>query len=126
MLRWRTLVAFVVLALWMPATSHCALEAAGVLEAGKCCDGEGEDSHTVADNCAPIERELGNPSSGNVAVSAPILFFAYVLVQPALPAGVQTASHVPPVADFSADDWLRTWNFERRTALPTRAPAVNV
>jgi hypothetical protein len=121
MSRWRTLVAFVVLALWMPATSHCALEAAGFLEVGCCCNGDGDGTADGATGeCAPIDRSLQSQST-TVVTCSPVLVLEYTLERPL--EALASAPLVEYVEARRPDDWLRRWNFEHRMAPPARAPS---
>jgi hypothetical protein len=124
MSRWRTLVAFVVLALWMPATSHCALEAAGVLEVGDCCDAD-HDAEPDTESCSPIDRTL-TMSSSDLVAATPSYFFAYSLPNAILPADLEPVAHFPGYVRDEPEDWLTSWAFESRAALPARAPSTRV
>ena len=123
MSRWRFLVAWIILASWMPATLHCALEAAGVLEVGACCDSDAHAAEATTDECAPIDRTLYNGVAGDLVVSSPILHVAYTLpLEP--PALASEKTFLGPRYSLP-EDWLAAWDFEHRTALPSNAPSLN-
>ncbi|MBL9200099.1 MAG: hypothetical protein JNL39_06305 [Opitutaceae bacterium] len=118
------LVAFLLLALWLPATEHCALESAGFTILAH------DDHHSESckdtcqdDACHSIEGVSYPKASSDLRVLPPTVSFACcllsVLVAPAVvprePVSLATA---PPELQALG----RTWQFVRRAALPARAP----
>jgi hypothetical protein len=113
-------VALLLVALWLPATAHCDLEASGLI-AGSCHE-EGDCAEAcAADACAAVEG-----ASLNTAALLRIL-------APAECSGLEAPLAVPAlVADPGAHPRLdpalaaldRTWSFVRRAAPPARAPDV--
>jgi len=116
------------LALWLPMTQHCGLEAAGLLPVAL----EDNDAHCSAksgsadDGCELVENGSYKPAAQARGVSAPALLpdFTAVaqlfapLVDAADFAGFSVAtSDLPPA-------WVVTWQFEHRAALPSRAPSL--
>lgn len=113
------------LTLWVPATQHCALEAAGMEFFAHC---EHDDSSCedvcASDVCQTIEGASIGGNSHALRVLPPtahILGFCLLhLIPPPSP--------VDDEEGVSADDppevqiLYRTWQFVRRTALPARAP----
>ena len=119
------LIALVMLALWLPATLHCDLEAADFSLLTH------EDHHEEAscasvcqeDACQVIEAD-GFTQSGSVlrvlAPAAGLLACVYrLLVTPPLAESLTANFTVTPPA---VEVLHRTWAFARRTALPARAP----
>lgn len=112
--------------LWIAASNHCELEAAGFVpgatgaEADTCCPhssgGCDEDICGVAEN-APILW-----GAKIVTVQAPVVcgchvcLFSLEFAEPALPTDLRSAGPEPWL------DWLPAWQFERRAVLPARAP----
>lgn len=129
MRRFRTFFALFLAALWLPATQHCDLEAAGMLSAH--CDqpagmqGTGADDHCAGDGCDVVESGGYKVSSNTAKVSAPTLavlaclFTGDSLSHPAeTSAGTLLGSdHGHPV------EWVPTWQFVQRAALSPRAPS---
>ena len=115
------------LALWLPMTQHCGLEAAGLLPAAL----EDNDAHCSTksgseDGCDLVESGSYKPAAHVRGVSAPALLpdFTAVaqlfvpLVDPTDFAGFSVAtSDLPP-------PWVVTWQFEHRAAPPSRAPSL--
>ncbi|MBI5772854.1 MAG: hypothetical protein HZA89_03810 [Verrucomicrobia bacterium] len=123
--RLKTIVAMMLLAVWLPATSHCLLEIAGVIHESDCCanaQGAEEPGHDAADgNC---QIEAGNyrlPKPGSFVLS-PVFMpcLSLLLVSPAL-------DLTAPVPGFGANapppELPVSWCFLWRTALPARAPS---
>lgn len=122
----RRLIALLLVALWLPATQHCGLEAAGVWmlsgeSAESCCD-HGDDC--CADACAAVEDGRYTPHASSLKVSPPALldwagaFDLSVIVVPPKENGAGTESQERP------QEWTRDWHFVRRAAYPPRAPAL--
>ncbi|MEO6004963.1 MAG: hypothetical protein ABIZ04_03905 [Opitutus sp.] len=113
------------LALWLPMTLHCDLEAAGLIPVGCEPDAHGSETTGATDSCDLVESDSYKPATFARVVSAPALVpdvfnVSDVLVpseQSADPGRVSWKSDVAPI-------WVSTWQFERRTALPSRAPSL--
>jgi hypothetical protein len=127
--RFRPIVALLLLALWLPATQHCDLEAAGLLHdhlhhhcTGDCATPHSDDA-CGTDHCPNIEGNNYRPASDSLKVDAPM--------QNTL-ADFYPLSAVIAVASVSADisrtgpppppELAPTWRFIMRAALPARAP----
>ena len=120
----KTILAALLLLLWMPATSHCALESAGLLLHGLgCASGK---SHCEGDGCKVIEEGLFKQTTVPAKAIPPAVlsctcFICLQLV--ALPTLVAISDFAP--RDFDVPKvWMTSWEFERRTALPSRAPSL--
>lgn len=125
MQRFRTIVAIFMAWLWLPATQHCDLEAAGVLAAhcehaglfgcGESCAGDG---------CNVLEGGSYKLGNGTLKVPAPqlaaCLCFICLNAAPVLVGAVESFSrsyHEHPL------DWVPCWQFARRAALLPGAPS---
>lgn len=127
MIRFGRFLLFALLALWLPATLHCKLEAAGVFE--EHCTDEGSsatDAGCTDDACPTIEDALYKDSAAKLTVTAPaechipdccalLLTLDRLTVAPAL----SPLRHAPP------PELRVTWQFVTRAAPPARAPALN-
>lgn len=121
MTRLSSFLSLLLLALWLPATQHCALEATGVLTdrcTAPCASG--------ADNCGAIEDGAYKPSTTATTAPAPALradvaHLGQALIRPAA-ASVPTILSGAP--DARAPDWVLTWQFVRRAAPSPRAPSL--
>lgn len=126
----RRLTALVLLAFWLVATQHCALEAAGLFasHAGEetaatgCCatttDG------CAADGCETVEGSFYRVDSGSLKVATPDLSACLCLLSLEF-ALLPPATELSPTAVHwldAADDWVPAWRFERRAAAPAHAP----
>lgn len=116
------------LALWLPATQHCGLEAAGLIAAeaqhaspAQCCDTSTRCAH---DGCNVIENGLIKPAS-EAKVLAPDLSgcLCFICLQLAQPGMLDESALV--VADPNDPlDWVPIWQFMRRAAPLARAPSL--
>jgi hypothetical protein len=127
----RRFIAVALLALWLPATLHCALETAGLDELFHC----GTDHHSsgahetpadaTRDACDIIEGSAFKPAANSALLSPPVLcaqFLAFAVPPVALdltppPSGLGERILAPP-------EVARTWHFVARAALPARAPSL--
>ena len=118
------LAALFMVALWLPATQHCALEAAGVL-ATTCADHCATGESTGKDACGSIENGSYKPAGDTLKVLASDLFACacfLCLHHEAWPSD----NSLSRAGDASgrANVWLSTWQFVRRAAPPSRAPTL--
>ncbi len=123
-----SLVAFLLLAVWLPATNHCTLEASGVIEAFL-CDHEETTTEACKHDCsADVCERIETASFGKEAKTLKVL-------PPSLEVAAFALAIIPfasePVAppSFRGDPpevrrLLRTWVFARRAAFPARAPDI--
>lgn len=126
----RHVIALVLLALWLPATQHCGLEAAGLIAADvahdattACCEKSG--GPCTHDECGVVESDLIKRGNEDIQVPAPTLvactcFLCLQLLPPepaAEPALTATASDHP-------QHWVPVWHFARRAAPLSRAPSL--
>ena len=124
----RLIVVWVLAAVWLPATSHCLLGAAGWLPEF-CCeeesshddDGATHDEHNECDVCTAIE-------SGDYNFSKPVDFdfnfvaalawqHVFCLNVPA------TAERRIPLSSRAPPGLAKRWAFFIRAAIPGRAPS---
>ena len=124
MRRFLPLLSLLLLATWLPATEHCALEAAGFF-AETCPDGcagtPGE-----KDGCDTVENGAYKLSGDTLKVPAPDLF---VCVCHLCLHQIQSDATFELVPAFGAlherpRDWVPSWQFVRRAAPPSRAPTL--
>lgn len=119
-------VALALVALWLPVTMHCLLEAMPGLELLGCCihpdSAPHQDSDCDQDVCAQVESGLYLPGSPTAKVVLPSFT---PLNDPAPPAQVdplpQLTFHDCP--DGSLPGPVPAWVFVQRAALPVRAPS---
>lgn len=117
----RACVAATLALLWLPITSHCALEAAGVI-AASCCCGESDSEPANQSGCREIESQLIHQGSESELLKLP------------QPTAVVVAV-LPEAVDFSlrgfAPSELHTglpppsrecWAFKARALPPAQAP----
>jgi hypothetical protein len=128
MLRFGRVLLLALLALWLPATLHCRLEAAGFFDSH--CEGE-QTAAAAGDDCADdvcptIEQGLYKDSSATFKVAAPAechipACCAHLLV----PEPVIVASPLSPVRHAPPSELTVRWQFIARAAPPARAPSRN-
>jgi hypothetical protein len=124
-------VVFVLLALWLPATQHCGLEAAGFITSDSsdnpvaCC--EPTATFCAYDNCHVIEQFTPKTSNDSLQVPTPdfVACACFLCVQ-ILDRKLSAGSVVSVVATDQPVGWVPTWHFARRAAPLPRAPTVLV
>lgn len=125
--RVRPFVALLLLALWLPATQHCDLEAAGLLaghdecHSGQDCAGGHQDDPCAADVCALVEDAAYKSTFAAITVAAPTALTCLCCLHEITPATV-LISLVSPERTDAPPELAPTWCFVTRTALPARAP----
>lgn len=124
------LVSLLLIAVWMPATLHCRLEALGFETLFACAAQTVDAGHTdkdacTDDGCQTVESgQFAFSKSRVVPAALPSLDacqFVHCLLQIAQP--------VPAPKIFASRQaetlpLQRTWQFTRRAALPARAPDI--
>jgi hypothetical protein len=122
--RLKTIVSLLLLVLWVPVTSHCYLEMAGVIPQDNCCSQGESKLPAKGDPCesgCKIVEKAGYKIQDNRSVLPVVVLLLPSFLQPARPA--------PPAEGNSArivawpPDTLRLPQFIARTALPVRAPS---
>jgi hypothetical protein len=124
----RRFVALLLLALWLPVTQHCDLEAAGFSCFGHEHHGESAQHDPCADDACRTIEEIGWVKDfGAVRVPPPdaLPLLDLMAALTATPLGVDVEL-VESVADAEPDllRLTRTWVFTRRAAWPSRAPNI--
>jgi len=126
----RRIVALLLISLWLPATLHCQLEAAGFATLFTCTEDHHDSTRSDHDQpnrdaCDILEAATFKPAANHTiaphrlpAVIAPI----FVRLTP-------TLGQLPPISgvvDFVAPpaEISSTWHFTTRAALPARAPSL--
>lgn len=130
-----SMLSVLLLAIWLAATQHCALEAAGLLdghaghEAPECCPSESDRGDACAhDGCLVVEGGSFTTANSTIKVPGPSMHACIIPLHEVL---------VPPIAEMSqapgltrgieeARGWVPAWHFERRAAPPPRAPSENL
>lgn len=127
----RSFVAFVLLALWMPATQHCGLEAAGLITADSpdepiaCCAPTA--TACAYDSCHVIEQFTPKTSNDSLQVPAPdFVACVCLLCVQLINRELHTETFISIVATDQPMGWVPTWHFARRAAPLPRAPAILV
>ncbi len=124
----RHIIAVVLLALWGPATQHCNLDAAGIIDThgehtdSACLEGENPCSH---DGCHVVERITYKPATNLLNISAPnFLVCSCFLCLQLVQRDLRLEPVTPVVAVEKPQAWVPTWHFVRRAAPLSRAPST--
>lgn len=120
------ITALLLATLWLPATVHCQLETLG-LDALFACAGDDGAAHAdgkgcTDEGCQTIESGQVAVAKSRIEVAAPALLACaslFCLFEVAAPA--VASEFVAPHQDETLP-LRRTWQFDRRAALPARAP----
>jgi hypothetical protein len=126
--RLRSFVALLLLALWLPATQHCGLEAAGLLKTDCHTNAATSPDHKQSpcdtDNCQSIESGAYTSHFLNVQIAPPVAF-ASLLDLPLMPR--LHAIQVPLLAaprTSPPPELAPAWRFIARAAPSPRAPCL--
>lgn len=121
------LAAWLLLAVWLPATLHCQLEAAGWGDSHQdsCCPEKTADTgpDCLGDACANIEASLHRDSAPELYLAAPATPCHLCCV--ALVRAARTGSILSPKRHAPPLELKVAWQFIERAAPPARAPSLN-
>ena len=128
--RLRSIVCLLLIAVWLPASSHTLLEFAGVIHerhANHDADSSGSHEHDTANHeaadgkCAVSSTQINIPVRDMLAL--PLLFCARALSDAAELHSEPEASGLAPPG-VAPPQLSHRWQFSFRTALPARAPSL--
>lgn len=120
-------MAVCLLAFWLVATHHCALEAAGLFDShaktehAGCTGGE---DHCAHDGCELVEDGGYRAEDSAIKVLSPQLSLCLTTLVAELAAPRPPVRIAPAVAEqiFRPMEWVPAWHFVRRAAAPAHAP----
>jgi hypothetical protein len=120
------MVAALLLAMWLPVTFHCLLEALPGFGFLACCQHQDvaphQDSDCDSDSCAVVEsgHYLVEDNPVLMPPSATVLCFLFpnLLLMPPV-----VTELGPPWGEPGPPGLANTWQFHTRTVLPVRAPS---
>ncbi len=120
---------FALVALWLPATLHCRLEASGLMESSACASEHTAEKSTDECNdtiCPTIEGAILKESAANLTVLAPVVHECLLLL-PAFTilSGNDAESCLSPERFAPPLELSARWQFLTRAVLPARAPGLN-
>lgn len=123
----RTVVGWVLLLVWLPATSLCLVERAGWLANDDCCPSSAPKSSPGKQSndttcCTLASASYKADDYSRLHIAAPL--FIGVLIFEAFAAEAEPGDTVLKADDLSPPVLLKTWQFTSRTALPPRAPSL--
>lgn len=118
------IVALLLAALWLPATVHCQLEGLGLDTVFACADAGHAEEKECTDGCQIIEDgqvtfSKSRADVGSLALLACTCYFCVFEISAPQPARELFATSQEETLPLQ-----RTWQFDRRAALPGRAPAT--
>lgn len=121
------IIALLLLTLWLPATQHCGLEAAGVIgtevdchDAGS-CDTETEQKACDLDNCQTIEDAAYKAKQTYVQLAAPVELVCSCCLDVISPE-TSLVSLISPARSDAPPELAPSWQFITRAAPAPRAP----
>jgi len=126
MSRFRQVFVLLMVALWLPATLHCAVDQAELFESEPaCCDEAQEnepENEACTEQCSVVAPGINKGSAENALVAVPLLvglvaWLTPVELEPPTLPGLDKPLNAPP-------ELARTWQFVARAALPPRAPSL--
>ena len=130
MRRLLSFIACLLAVLWLPATVHCELDAAGLLLHEHGSESTDTDCATACeiDNCAVVEDGEFKNATHVAKAAAPVLALCVtqIVVVPAASEATELFASVSPDTSDSPPELARTWQFISRTALLPGAPSYSV
>jgi len=123
MSRLRAIITAVLLVLWMPATSHCALEAVDLLQQSQGCANAAD---CAGDACRVVESGFLKQTNLATKIVAPDLstWLLSLCLQIGAPTTLVSVANFSQGVPVEPQGWVVSWSFEQRTALPARAPSL--
>lgn len=119
-----------VLALWLPGTFHCQLEAAGLVPAECCPPGESADEdHPLSDapshHCEPcsVVEQCGGVQLDPSHELTPIPVWILLSLSDAVLPRPEPDLCIPVPQDIPVGEWSRGWRFALRAAASPRSPS---
>jgi len=130
--RFRPFVALLLLALWLPATQHCGLEAAELWDAPRDCHAvpceAGHDQSTCEmDSCQFVEDSAYRSTFDGLKLSAPILnqLTCWCCLHEITPTTI-VVPLISPAQTNAPPELAPTWQFIARATGSPRAPTARV
>jgi len=121
-IRLKTVVVLLMLAFWLPATSHALLEQAGVIHTE---DSQHDDDHDAADGlCVNATTHVQTPQPTFTLVAGPAADLEFWLAVLDIVDGSVAEASGPAPPGVAPPELPQTWHFVSRTALPARAPSL--
>jgi hypothetical protein len=120
-------IALLLLALWLPVTQHCDLQAAGVLASpSDCheaadCPPEHQQKSCESDNCQTVESSALQNSFTKLKLTAPTALVCLCCLHDITPATISVRLISPAQTDVPPE-LAPTWQFTTRAAPAPRAP----
>ncbi len=114
------------LALWLPATLHCAIGSSDPFDSAVTCCTDGRttaagEGHCTVDNCSMLESDLARLAGDDLVVPAPVAF-PCLFYRIEIPPETIIVPTVSPKRTPCPPELARTWQFVARAALSPRAP----
>ncbi len=131
MRRIRILFALLLALVWLPATVHCGLDAAGLFAHADSCCSDGDEhlphqSKCGADGCDVVENGGYQVTGGYVKIPTPLWQENLLTLIASVPALIEESELVAVEAVESPPEMKRTWHIVSRAALSPRAPSLTV
>lgn len=119
-------ISLLLLALWLPATQHCALEEVGLF-AQTCQDSCATGGNSEKDGCSTVEDGAYKPATDIFKVPAPSLLtcVCFLCLHPA-PQVLSDGPLLPGELVQRSESRIAAWHFVRRSAPLPGAPSLLV
>lgn len=116
---------YLTLALWLPATQHCALELVGIF-ANTCSDHDATGQSSDKDGCGTVENGAYKPAGDMLKVPAPsiLLCLSFLCLHLPLPEAQDEQLILPAESFQQSERRVATWHFVRRAAPLPGAPSL--
>jgi len=127
--RVKTVIALLLLSLWLPCTMHCQAEALGWLGSDSTCCEKGHADESQKPDCSECAACSSVESGGywlpQKAAFVHVLLAAALHLAPDTLDPIRESAALTVPAPDSVPQWLcQSWSFRCRTALAPRAPSL--
>ncbi|MBE36111.1 MAG: hypothetical protein CMI16_11265 [Opitutaceae bacterium] len=126
--RLQTIAVLLLLTLWLPATQHCGLEAAGLMpssmechDSDQDCDAPKPQTACESDNCELIEDAVYKAKQNRVELAAPMIQSCLCCLTKISPETIIVRMISPARSDVPLE-MAPSWQFISRAAPIARAP----
>src|SRR5215218_6663576 len=113
MRHFQRLFVWVMVALWLPATLHCAIDRSGLFESKPICCGDEIDraaESNCAERCDPLSDGVQKLTVGVMKAPAPVLATCFAIFLAIRPAVISVPS-ISPTDREAPPEIGRTWQF---------------
>ncbi|HSH93815.1 MAG TPA: hypothetical protein VK968_06695 [Roseimicrobium sp.] len=118
-------LALLLVALWLPVTSHCLMEDAGLIHRDACCAPAADSQrpgHDADEGACQVES-AGFRLESRTTILAAVLLIAVACLVSLFSASIPQVPHLSQVRSAPPPEWVQSWQFFTRAVACGRAPS---